>query len=663
MTALCRMRKHVSIMQISALQAVTFSLDGTNKRQVLSVPASIKGLDACAERALIWTEDEAYVFVLESGSCAMVKIVGNASMAIHNNNLYYSDEETVKVISCTGITLRVMYVDEREGRGVSLDCCDDFLALVTSNGYIRLWRMEGTDLIPSGGSRIKAIQNIPYVSLRCNCNGSKLSLILKKTDLDVHIYVYDTSLDIVISYDLRALPVTHFWDMEDPNLLACETMNFEENLQELNILSVSSERGILSQCQISLDSKSELLGLFSPYMYLTSSDLNIEDHVEKLYQRIPMPFFQEMVDLDNQVRDRLQKLLYNIACGETREAEEAIDCIEDKSICKSLARFYTKSKVLEPALYCVAKIEASMLPRWTEDELQNLACVATRLGLLDDVEIMYKRFQRYDLLNFFYQAGDIASVVRVHCYFSDYKAAADAALSFNDKPAMFQIARELKRNESIEEAIQLFSRADLMVRSGRYYENKGMHEEAVLLYQKSIADDLDESADPALLARCGDYLMSNNQVEKAVILYIAAKEHDRALEHCIKGATVTDKIAEHFSAKSSHSDSGHYKQTILTLAECCDAQGLYHLACKKYSHAGESVKAMKDTAVRIGDVYALLVEFYVSEGNMTHAYDLILKMKQRHIAIDFYVDKQIIDNVYNALGINDSIFQEDMISK
>ena len=41
-----------------------------------------------------------------------------------------------------------------------------------------------------------------------------------------------------------------------------------------------------------------------------------------------------------------------------------------------------------------------------------------------------------------------------------------------------------------------------------------------------------------------------------------------------------------------------------------------------------------EAAVRVGDVFALLIEFYHSQGNMQQAYVLIEKMRERKIILN-----------------------------
>ena len=51
-------------------------------------------------------------------------------------------------------------------------------------------------------------------------------------------------------------------------------------------------------------------------------------------------------------------------------------------------------------------------------------------------------------------------------------------------------------------------------------------------------------------------------------------------------------------------------------------------------------------SIRIGDVYALLVEFYYAQRNMEQAFRLIENMRQRGIVLAPFLDSDLINTVY-----------------
>ncbi|KAL2623040.1 hypothetical protein R1flu_003245 [Riccia fluitans] len=331
-------------------------------------------------------------------------------------------------------------------------------------------------------------------------------------------------------------------------------------------------------------------------------------------------------------------------------------------------------------------------------------------------------------IDYYTVAGDVTSLVRVYCFKGDYSTAAALVLESSDAAAAFSLARQ--------------STKEMMIQAAEYYEDKKKFEEAVLLYHKggdlekainvcfrtqlydalkAIAEDMDKDEDPALLAKCGEFLLMNKQIDKAVQLFIAAKQFHVALDLCLReGVILTDKMAEAMSTvedtKSQESISLLHK-----IAEVFNAQGSYHLACKKYTHAGDRLTAMKlyskagdmdalasfyescaqieideyrdykkalgamtealkyllssksqdkdqkvqsiksriteveqfvQASVRIGDLYALLIEFYCSQESMEQAYQVVEKMRARKIPLGPFVDQNMLLSIYQALGFD-----------
>lgn len=59
-----------------------------------------------------------------------------------------------------------------------------------------------------------------------------------------------------------------------------------------------------------------------------------------------------------------------------------------------------------------------------------------------------------------------------------------------------------------------------------------------------------------------------------------------------------------------------------------------------------------DTAIRVGDVYAQLIEFCYQSKNMKDALKYLNGMKGRKIVITPYLDMEMVDNIYRDNGIN-----------
>jgi hypothetical protein len=65
------------------------------------------------------------------------------------------------------------------------------------------------------------------------------------------------------------------------------------------------------------------------------------------------------------------------------------------------------------------------------------------------------------------------------------------------------------------------------------------------------------------------------------------------------------------------------------------------------------------SAIRIGDLYALMVEGLYQNGAHEQAYDALRKM-QTHVTsmnIDYYLDRRIVAGLYKALGLDTKIVE------
>lgn len=60
---------------------------------------------------------------------------------------------------------------------------------------------------------------------------------------------------------------------------------------------------------------------------------------------------------------------------------------------------------------------------------------------------------------------------------------------------------------------------------------------------------------------------------------------------------------------------------------------------------------MLEEAIRAGDCLAMLVEYFHDSGRMRDAYTYIKEMESRKIALHPYVDGEILDDIFKAMGL------------
>lgn len=54
--------------------------------------------------------------------------------------------------------------------------------------------------------------------------------------------------------------------------------------------------------------------------------------------------------------------------------------------------------------------------------------------------------------------------------------------------------------------------------------------------------------------------------------------------------------------------------------------------------------------MRVGDVYALMIEYWYEQRNMQEAYKLVEQMRGRNIIISPYLDQRMVEDIYKVWG-------------
>uniref|UniRef100_A0A672G1D3 Intraflagellar transport 140 homolog (Chlamydomonas) n=1 Tax=Salarias fasciatus TaxID=181472 RepID=A0A672G1D3_SALFA len=294
-------------------------------------------------------------------------------------------------------------------------------------------------------------------------------------------------------------------------------------------------------------------------------------------------------------------------------------------------------------------------------------------------------------LRFYESAQDYLSLVRVHCYMGNIQKASEIANNTGDRAASYHLARHYEGHDDIKQAVHFYTRAQAynnairlckenglddqlmnlallsnpedMMEAACYYEEKATHmDRAVALYHKAgyvskalelafstqqfsalqlIAEDLNENSDPALLARCSDFFITHSQYEKSVELLVAAKKYYEALELCVsQNLTITEDLATRMTVTDSKDLSEEARKELMEkIADCCMRQGNYHLATKKYTQAGNKLKAMR-ALLKSGDT-----EKIVFFANVCRQKELFIMAANYLQSLDWQKDPEILKTI------------------
>uniref|UniRef100_A0A452HFX2 Intraflagellar transport protein 140 homolog n=1 Tax=Gopherus agassizii TaxID=38772 RepID=A0A452HFX2_9SAUR len=338
------------------------------------------------------------------------------------------------------------------------------------------------------------------------------------------------------------------------------------------------------------------------------------------------------------------------------------------------------------------------VPRMLSEDLQALEIYVNKMK----DKSLWKWWAQYlesqsdmeSALRYYELAQDYFSLVRVYCFQGNIQKAAEIANETGNWAASYHLARQYESQDEIKQAVHFYTRAQAfnnairlckennlddqlmnlallsspedMIEAACYYEEKGEQmDRAVMLYHKAghfskalelafatqqfgalqlIAEDLDEKSDPALLARCSDFFIEHAQHEKAVELLLAAKKYHEALQLCLnQNLTITEEMAEKMtvSKDSKELSEESRKELLEQVADCCMRQGNYHMATKKYTQAGNKLKAMK-ALLKSGDTEKIV--FFAGVSRQREIYIMAANYLQ---SLDWRRDPEIMKNIIN----------------
>uniref|UniRef100_A0A8C3IG82 Intraflagellar transport protein 140 homolog n=1 Tax=Chrysemys picta bellii TaxID=8478 RepID=A0A8C3IG82_CHRPI len=337
------------------------------------------------------------------------------------------------------------------------------------------------------------------------------------------------------------------------------------------------------------------------------------------------------------------------------------------------------------------------VPRMLSEDLQALEIYVNKMK---DKLVLWKWWAQYlesqsdmeSALRYYELAQDYFSLVRVYCFQGNIQKAAEIANETGNWAASYHLARQYESQDEIKQAVHFYTRAQAfnnairlckennlddqlmnlallsspedMIEAACYYEEKGEQmDRAVMLYHKAghfskalelafatqqfgalqlIAEDLDEKSDPALLARCSDFFIEHAQHEKAVELLLAAKKYHEALQLCLnQNLTITEEMAEKMtvSKDSKELSEESRKELLEQVADCCMQQGNYHMATKKYTQAGNKLKAMR-ALLKSGDTEKIV--FFAGVSRQREIYIMAANYLQ---SLDWRRDPEIMKNI------------------
>ncbi|XP_034180473.1 intraflagellar transport protein 140 homolog isoform X3 [Osmia lignaria lignaria] len=387
--------------------------------------------------------------------------------------------------------------------------------------------------------------------------------------------------------------------------------------------------------------------------------------------------------------------------------------IREKTSCYNYAKSLEKEGKIAEAIEMYTKAECHRfeVPRMLLVRPRELLAY---LNNSDDPEIKNWHAQYIEstgdmegALRLYEQAKNTLAMTRLLCYFGREDEASDLVLRTNHAASAYHLAAYYESKNNVAHAIHFYTIAKAYTNAirlckehdmfeelwplavlaprqtqidvAKYYEENDQPDKAVLLYHKAgllhkaldiafrtkqysalqlIIMDVNADSDPALIEKCASYFVENDQIEKAVDLLATGRKYMEALELIQQhNILLSEDLAEKMTLDKVDNDVEREKVRISILqriGEIAFEQGNYHLATKKFTQAGNKLRAMK-ALLKSGDTEKICFfaqvsrqrEIYIMAGNYLQSLDWQNQPEVLKNIINFYSKGKAMDLLAN----------------
>ncbi|XP_012255289.2 intraflagellar transport protein 140 homolog [Athalia rosae] len=310
-------------------------------------------------------------------------------------------------------------------------------------------------------------------------------------------------------------------------------------------------------------------------------------------------------------------------------------------------------------------------------------------------------------LRLYEKANDTLAMTRLLCYLGRDTEVSELVTRTNHAASAYHLAAHHESRNNVVQAVHFYSAAKAYTNAirickendmseelwplamlaprhaqidvAKHFEEAGQSDKAVLLYHKAgmlhkaldlafktqqynalqlITMDVNADSDPALIRKCADYFVQNEQIDKAVDLLATGKNYMEALELIqIHNIVLTEDLAEKLTLEKVESNPNQEElrtSTLEKIGEIAFSQGNYHLATKKFTQAGNKVRAMK-ALLKSGDTEKICFfaqvsrqrEIYIMAGNYLQSLDWQNQPEVLKNIINFYSKGKAMDLLAN----------------
>uniref|UniRef100_A0A8R1HJJ6 Intraflagellar transport protein 140 homolog n=1 Tax=Caenorhabditis japonica TaxID=281687 RepID=A0A8R1HJJ6_CAEJA len=599
-----KMRGKVAAIQTSSnsftlLNAAT----GVSQDLKLTIP-SARGISLGEKQLVVWSDDTVVTYDVQTSlatiQCTSFSCV-TTNVGIANQNLYCVEKDKIMARTLQGTLRQEISLPKSEGDPEMLEINKNWMAVATTNGFIRIYNLNSRDAQQEHNSKyvVENLKNFyKFHTIKINQTGNKVAVTYLEDVSTVAelLLVFDAETDSISSFSFdkgmtdtqeyeaqaelahtsHGRPVTAAarkmakeksrfqmmnhrpgnveWDENDQRYLVIECVHLEPESTDQRVLTtfVTSEHGIqLQDIQQKSSHCGKLVSVSVPNFYFVrksgwdEDDSRGEKTIGKTLVAKCLREFLGNESCDEATTRAMMDFSFYLTIGSMDAAFKAIQFIQSDSVWEHMASMSIKTRRLDVAMVCLGHMKNVRGARAVRKAHQNgendsmkCAALALELGMLEEAQIIYAQNERYDLVNKLHQKQNA---------WSQAFEIAETRDRIHLRNTHYNYAKflEAKRDSSVIEA------------AITNYEKAGVHAFEVFRmlkdYPKQIEQYVRRKREDTLYSMWGAYLESVGELEGAISFYHSAKDFYCLVRvKCIQGKIEeASKLAEDSKDKAA----------------------------------------------------------------------------------------------------------------
>lgn len=175
------------------------------------------------------------------------------ALCVSQQNVFCLTAIDVSVYSIGGVVLHKIQASSSEGKIIGMDLTAHYFSIFTMNGYIKTFDTSRHDpkiLFPPKSAYDLFEDFGEIIQVKCNASGTHLALIIANRNFVPKpvLYCWDFEKNILMEQDLlnkdtensSAIPVSLWWDIDEPRLLALEIKTMQQKSNAKKTPEISS---------------------------------------------------------------------------------------------------------------------------------------------------------------------------------------------------------------------------------------------------------------------------------------------------------------------------------------------------------------------------------------------------------------------------------------